>query len=296
MSQYSKNNYTGNKNNSMSRAFDLVKARSIVLDVGCSSGNFGRALSDIKKCQVDGIEIDSDDARLAKKYLRKVIVGDIEKDTLDIDLGEYDHITFCDVIEHLRSPQLTLSKIRELMKKDASIVFSIPNMAHASVRLMLLEGKFSYGETGLLDNTHLHFYTRQSIVDLFEGAGFKIEKLEYTEIDYSERIIDETLKKIGLKRIVGKNIFNEEESVAYQYIGVASPVHNDKKYKSNKLPLISPDPEYPYKKYYGEREALYIQQIKELQKQIDDHKIKKNIFVKVQNKMIKIINAKSNEK
>lgn len=224
MSNYSSSKFNDDPNSPWFKALKLIPPKSTVLDIGCSSGNFGKELIEKKECIVDGVELNERDIRLAKKKLRQVFDFNVE-DGVPADLiGKYDIVYYGDVIEHLINPIKALNNTKKLLKKNGKIVFSIPNMAHISVRLMLMRGKFSYGETGLLDKTHLHFYDLDEIERLFNEAGFVIEKLDWVSRDIPSEILKKDLASLGLS---ATDKFFEDakklESSAYQYIGQAGP-------------------------------------------------------------------------
>lgn len=223
MSNYSDSAFNEESaNTSWYKVFHLIEKSDKVLDVGCSSGNFGTELINRKGCIVDGLELDKADARTASKRLRKVFVKNIETDSLsDLD-KDYDVIYFGDVIEHLVDPANALKRISKHLSKDGRIVFSIPNMAHISVRLMLLGGKFEYTETGLLDKTHLHFYTLEEIERVFHEAGLEINHMDFVEKDYPRALIRKVLQKSGLSaKSKFFEISSRPDAAAFQFVGSA---------------------------------------------------------------------------
>lgn len=170
-------------NNSHTQLYNFIEEdscgrKSRVLEVGCSSGYFGEAL---KKAghEVWGVEMSPNAAARAREKLDHVFVGTIEEFlACDAVKGvKFDYITFGDVLEHLVDPEQVLKDCRQILSPVGSIATSIPNVAHKAVRLMLLEGRWDYAEFGILDNTHLRFFTRNSIVDTFSNAGFEIQRL-----------------------------------------------------------------------------------------------------------------------
>lgn len=223
MSNYSDSSFDeSNSNSSWHKVLQLIPEGSVVLDVGCSSGNFGAELAKRKSCKVNGIEIDPGDAKKAVKKLGKVWVLDIERDSLDEVTGKYDVIYFGDVIEHLVSPVNALHKIKPLLNPGGRVVFSIPNMAHTAIRLQMLKGDFEYTETGLLDKTHLHFYNLGEIEKVFEEAGYKILKLDFVEKDFPDDLIKDYLAKLGLK--ANKKfleLMHQVDAAAFQFVGEA---------------------------------------------------------------------------
>lgn len=223
MSNYTAEYTPDAENNPWNKVFDMVKNGSTVLDVGCSTGNFGEALIKYKGCTVDGIEPDLGDYKAATRKLRQVansFAEDAMKDTFKN--SKYDHIVFLDVIEHLNDPAEVLKMFKSHLKPNGSILFSIPNMAHISVRLMLLGGDFEYGDTGLLDNTHLHFYTLREIERVFATAGYSISKLDHTEATYPPGLVEDQLKKLDIKpNPTLKKLLNKDDARIFQYVGKA---------------------------------------------------------------------------
>lgn len=155
-----------------------------VLELGCASGYITKILKE-RGCNVTGIELDPALAKKAEKFADKIIVGDLEQLNFDSLLNEkYDVILIGDILEHLKNPLQVLKKLRTVLNNDGFIVCSIPNIAHGSIRLQLLDGQFQYTETGLLDKTHLRFYTLNSILSMLNSAGFSITKLKRVKLDF----------------------------------------------------------------------------------------------------------------
>ena len=161
-----------NRNNSHTLMVELVGGTKRVLDVGCATGYLARALAE-RGCTVSGVEFDAEAAEEARPHLERLVIGDLETMDLAEAFGEdrFDVIVFGDVLEHLRDPLPVLRGARALLADRGSVVASIPNIAHGSVRLALLAGRFDYQDLGLLDSTHVRFFTRSSVEDLFREAG-----------------------------------------------------------------------------------------------------------------------------
>lgn len=223
-------NYTNNlfdpadKNNSWNQLYKYVPEGSRVLDVGCSSGNFGHVLINEKKCEVIGLDIDAEDITRAQKVLTKAYVRNIEHDSIQ-DLGKFDVIVFADVLEHLLDPLTALEKVKLLLKPKGRIVFSIPNMAHASVRLMLLKGYFEYTPIGVLDRTHLHYYDEVEVKHLFAEAQLKIAEISPVMWTYPKSKISEELYNMGLGILDQRFYQSLEDTKAHvwQFVGYATP-------------------------------------------------------------------------
>lgn len=158
----------------------LVGKNKKVLDVGCATGLLAKRLVE-NGCEVVGIEIDDESARFAKKYCKNVIVGDVELlEHIPYPEKYFDVIIFADVLEHLKDPQSVLVNFKKYLKRDGYIICSIPNVAHIYVRLNLLFGNWEYKDLGILDKTHLRFFTKKTAIRLIENAGYTIDKIYYT--------------------------------------------------------------------------------------------------------------------
>jgi 2-polyprenyl-3-methyl-5-hydroxy-6-metoxy-1,4-benzoquinol methylase len=161
-----------NRNNSHTLMVELVGGSKRVLDVGCATGYLAQALV-ARGCTVSGVEFDEEAAEEARPHLERLVIGDLEKMDLAEAFGDdrFDVIVFGDVLEHVKEPLHVLRSARVLLAGGGSVVASIPNIAHGSVRLALMAGRFDYQPLGLLDSTHIRFFTRSSIEDLFREAG-----------------------------------------------------------------------------------------------------------------------------
>lgn len=238
MSQYSDSKFNfDDPNSSWTMTFKMIPPKAKVIDIGCSAGTFGAELIKQKGCVVDGIEIDDSDIEKARKKLRKVYKINVETDKLAVN-EKYDVAFMGDVIEHLARPVDALKKIRQLFKPEGRLVFSMPNITHMSVRLMLLKGEIQYGKTGLLDETHMHFYNSEEIYRILNAAGYKIEKLQFVSRDIPTSVLEEELSEIGLKMTNKfKELAQSTNAAAYQFIGSASLASRPLK---QKLPPKSP--------------------------------------------------------
>jgi 2-polyprenyl-3-methyl-5-hydroxy-6-metoxy-1,4-benzoquinol methylase len=200
----------------------LVEPGSRVLEFGCATGYMTQALRERLGATVVGVELDAEAARLAEERADRVLVGDAEMLDLEAELGtdRFDAILFADVLEHLRDPAALLRRVRPFVAEGGVVVASIPNVAHASVRLALLGGSFRYREQGLLDETHLRFFTREGIQDLFESSGYLITQWLRRRID-----VEET--EIAVPRSVPEEArawaTGDPEATTYQFVLCAVP-------------------------------------------------------------------------
>lgn len=160
------------------QSIGLVPDGSRVLEVGCATGFMGSYLMKKKKCYVVGVELRREEGLIAKRVLDSVIIGDIEeKKTIESikKTGKFDVVFASALIEHLSDPWKVLKEWRTLLKKEGSIVITTSNIAHWSIRKDILQGKFDYKDYGILDNTHLRFFTSDTFRKLIEDCGYKID-------------------------------------------------------------------------------------------------------------------------
>lgn len=151
----------------------MIPGGARVLDVGCATGSFGQLIAAHCHAEVVGIEPDPDRASLAAARGLNVRLGTLDH-SLIRDIGTFDVVLFADVLEHLPSPQAMLLLAREALKPSGDLIISVPNVAHWSVRLEVLQGRFRYQESGIMDATHLRWFTRTSISALLKSAGFRV--------------------------------------------------------------------------------------------------------------------------
>jgi starch synthase len=145
-----------------------------ILDVGCGEGILGKRLLEKGVKEVVGIEINQDVCDRAKKNLSRIIHGDIEEIELTFDAGHFDCVVLADILEHLRYPLLTLKKLKRYLSHSGTLVASIPNIRYWGIINMLVEGHWKYADYGILDKTHLRFFTKKEIEGLFTDLGFEI--------------------------------------------------------------------------------------------------------------------------
>ncbi|WP_196140373.1 bifunctional 2-polyprenyl-6-hydroxyphenol methylase/3-demethylubiquinol 3-O-methyltransferase UbiG [Aliikangiella sp. G2MR2-5] len=186
-----------------------------VLDVGCGEGNFAVTLKTQKNCEVWGVDINQPASDSAAHHLDKILCVDLTENMDVIPDNYFDVIYFNDVLEHLPNPARLLKDIRKKLVPNGVVIASIPNVRHFSVLLMLLRDKdFKYEQAGIMDETHLRFFTRKSIMRLFEESDYDINSL--TPINASKSIRPKLMKLFTLG-LIGNDI-------SYlQYVVVASP-------------------------------------------------------------------------
>jgi O-antigen biosynthesis protein len=196
---------------------ELLGLDKRVLDVGCATGNLAEVLAG-RGCRVTGIEIDPEAARQAEKHCERVIVGDVESLDLgaELDEADFDVIVFGDVLEHLKDPLQTLRRFKPFLQTEGYVIASIPNIAHGSVRLALMQGRFRYRSLGLLDDTHLRFFTRETVEQLFKDAGFLIADLRRTTRGVFDTEIE--IDREQLPPEVLRLVEEDPEASTYQFV------------------------------------------------------------------------------
>lgn len=237
--------------------YDFIKPGSDFLDFGCSTGYFGSLIKAGLDCKVYGVEI-SDDVKEARKVLDGVYSFDLDGTwPAKVFERKYDYVFFGDVLEHLKQPGVALEKCKKLLKKGGKIFVSVPNIAHMSIRLELIQGNFEYESMGILDSTHLQYFTLDSFARMANGAGYKVERVDYSFDDFPTEITTKILEKVGLKPT--KAFWKEADTVearAHQYKFILAP--STKPVKQKDLP-VRPLPTKPEQ----ERDAY----VKDLQRQ-----------------------------
>jgi 2-polyprenyl-3-methyl-5-hydroxy-6-metoxy-1,4-benzoquinol methylase len=149
------------------------------LDVGCASGVLGAAIKErVPGASVDGIELSASAAANAVEVLDNVYQLDLNRQSLELD-DRYDGVICGDVLEHLIDPWAVLRRLVGLLKEGGVLVTSIPNIRHYKVlRDLVMKGRFEYRESGILDVTHLRFFTLIEMKKLLEDAGLEISHIE----------------------------------------------------------------------------------------------------------------------
>lgn len=150
-----------------------------ILDVGCASGNFGAFLKTRKNYEIWGVEPNQQSAEEAKSKLDKVIIGLFSSGTAGLTGQKFDLVCFNDVLEHLVNPEDALAFSKDILKENGYILASIPNIRYYRVILSLLRDKdFKYQKFGVMDETHLRFFTQKSMIRLFETNNYEVLTIE----------------------------------------------------------------------------------------------------------------------
>lgn len=213
-------------NNSHTQLITLVGLDKTVLDVGCAAGDTARALAG-RGCRVSGVDVDPE-AEAARETFDELVIADLDQSSLTehFKAESFDAVVFGDVLEHLRDPGAALRDARTLLRPGGRIVVSIPNVAHGAVRLALLGGRWDYTDQGLLDRTHVRFFTLESVCELLEDAGLVIEVLRSTVVDPVEApeiALDDDLLPFSVVEWVR----DQPGALDYQYVAAARALEPD---------------------------------------------------------------------
>lgn len=172
---------------SLARIARRVRRGSKVLDLGAGPGVLGRHLNDALGCRVDGVEMSPRAAELARPYYDRLVVADLDAATLeDLGLeGGYDFVICADVLEHLREPARLLAQLPSVLAPGGRMLASVPNLAYAGLLGELLGDRFEYRDEGLLDRTHLRFFTRSSLLTMLRDLAWVPTAVEAVTVPLS---------------------------------------------------------------------------------------------------------------
>lgn len=204
--------------NSISLIIEQIKPNTQILEFGPATGRMTKYLKQVLHCDIYIVEIDAEAFELASQFATDGILGDIEKyEWFDAyrDL-KFDYILFADVLEHLINPREVLAKVKDLLAEGGSIITSIPNIAHNSVILDLISNKFSYSKTGIMDSTHLRFFTYYTLQQLFDDCDLTIIKEKMVIMGLEQAGINNIPQSISDDYI--ELLKNRDFAFAYQFV------------------------------------------------------------------------------
>ena len=193
-----------------------------ILDVGCASGYLGRVLRE-KGHYVIGVESDPAAARIARPFYDVFHCADIETFPFPYR-REFDYVLFADVLEHLRDPAATLRRSIPVLMDSGKIIVSLPNIANWIIRLKLLFGSFDAADRGILDKTHLHFFTLRTLRKMMNEVGVRV--LEVTPTPVPLQLVFPVTQQRAFEPL---HTFHERLTMswktlfAYQFVVTAAP-------------------------------------------------------------------------
>ncbi|PWW43735.1 methionine biosynthesis protein MetW [Melaminivora alkalimesophila] len=210
---------------SLSVLAGLVHEGATVLDLGCGSGALGQYLKETRGCTSDGLTWSEAEAAHARPHYRHVVVADLEACDLlaAFDAQHYDYVVCADVLEHLRAPERVLAACRELLRPGTGqLLVSVPNAGYAGLVAELLQGEFRYREEGLLDRTHLRFFTRRSLARFLGEQRWALRQIDTIRRELPESEFQARFDE--LPPAVARYLLAAPDALAYQFIGAAQPV------------------------------------------------------------------------
>jgi 2-polyprenyl-3-methyl-5-hydroxy-6-metoxy-1,4-benzoquinol methylase len=155
-----------------------VNEQEQVLELGCATGYFSKALKQ-KQCVVVGVEYEKMAAKQATSVCDQVIIANLESPlVISTDHKQFDTVLLMDVIEHIIHREQLLKNILPYLSSRGKLIVTTPNIAHIAVRWKLLFGDFTYTHQGIMDETHVHFFTRKTLVQLLLSCGFEIVEID----------------------------------------------------------------------------------------------------------------------
>ena len=200
-------------------AIDMIGTDRSVLEVGCWNGHVSRALVEVGN-RVVGVDVDADELA-SNPHIERGHVVDLDVERLsEIEQERFDVVMLGDVLEHLRRPDEVLRDLTPLLNDGGRFVISVPNVSHVDVRLHLLSGRWDYQDVGLLDRTHLRWFTRAGLRSLLDDAGLTATRVETVRhpIGASQLPLDDAYPADALRYVDA-----DPDSTVYQFVVEAVP-------------------------------------------------------------------------
>jgi 2-polyprenyl-3-methyl-5-hydroxy-6-metoxy-1,4-benzoquinol methylase/glycosyltransferase involved in cell wall biosynthesis len=215
----------------------MVQPGSTVLDIGCSTGELGRYLTEQRECIVDGLDHNAAALALAKQYYRTAVLADLNNDPLEALIGQetYDYIVCADIIEHLLNPDALIDQMKGHLTPRGQILFSVPNITYIGVILELMFGQFSYRDDGILDRTHLHFFSRGSLTQLLENHDLSVVAsadivLELAYSEFSQYLVS------NLSHEELNPLLERADTLTYQFVFATTPITENQPWAGETFP------------------------------------------------------------
>ena len=215
---------TPGERTSLSVLASLVHNQATVLDLGCGSGALGQHLSETRGCTLDGVTLSEAEATHARPHYRRVVVDNLESCDLVATFAgsHYDFIVCADVLEHLSRPEQVLAACRQLLQPEGRLLISVPNAGYTGLIAELLDGEFLYREEGLLDRTHLRFFTRRSLARFLGEQRWAIDSVDTIARELPDSEFDAAFDR--LPPSVARHLLGAPDALSYQFICMAHPV------------------------------------------------------------------------
>lgn len=200
-------------------AFSYIQTETNVLDIGCACGDFGQLLFSKKQCRISGIDFDESSLIHAKHTHSYETLAAIDINHFNIDdypnlRGSFDYISMLDVLEHTIDPATVLKSVLACLREGGTIIISLPNIAYGDIKSHLFNDRFEYTSTGVLDETHLRFFTCRSFAQLLATSGLIVNN--------SNATINYPTATDTLPPVVARYIMNDPHSYVYQFIAACS--------------------------------------------------------------------------
>jgi 2-polyprenyl-3-methyl-5-hydroxy-6-metoxy-1,4-benzoquinol methylase len=203
---------------------ERIPGGATVLDLGCGTGVLGSTVRAVKDATFDGVEGDPEAACVARPQYRRVIEADLENARLEKLLGgqRYDYIVLADVLEHLEAPGLLVRQLPGLLLPAGRVLISIPNVGYAGVLAALIAGNFDYAKWGILDHTHLRFFTRRSLHRFLQLNGMRVVAEQNVEKPLLASVFNPADLE-SLKPAVRAALLSSPDALVYQFVVEAEP-------------------------------------------------------------------------
>ena len=201
-----------------------ISPGSRVLDLGCGTGALGRWLQSLCDVVIDGVTFNPVEASLARSSYGLVVVADLETLRLSdhFEHSKYDFVVCADVLEHLRYPEALLREIPDLLTPSGKLLVSIPNAGYAGLVAELMQGRFEYRDEGLLDRTHLRFFTRHTLTSFLSEESWHVQSIEAIR----KELPDSEFKTAfdALPPAVSRYLLCTDDALTYQFVAMCSRV------------------------------------------------------------------------
>lgn len=229
--------------NSHSQLIRMIPKGAKILDVGCASGILGEYMANVLGCDVVGLDFDSTALAIAmqRACYRKLIQVDLDSFSASILREDdcFDAIVFGDVLEHLRDPAALLGELSSFLTPEGAFLISLPNVAHGSIKLNLLLNRFLYSEEGLLDRTHLRFFSLATILDFCDQNRFRIES--FSRVFAPIYGMEQKVPAGEIPDAVLYMVEDSPESWVYQYVFSLTPTQENASFANESIVELTPN-------------------------------------------------------